>query len=438
VLLAFGLSGSSSAEQKQWYKGNTHTHTLWSDGNDFPEMAADWYKDHGYDFLVLSDHNILSRGEKWKDISKHIKSNNIVEKHEARWGKGSLEMKVEDGKTMARLKTLDEVRELVEEPGRFIMIEGLELTSAAGTDKDRKKFIPVHSNAVNVDEPLTPKRKPTVDEEFSHQEDLVSDYIARVDHPVFWRINHPNWKYSNTAEQVAYVRSAHGLEIFNAGSKCNNFGDDRRPSVVRLWDIINTIRIKELSIPPVFGCGTDDTHNYHTPADHYHSGAELRDAPGLAWVMVRSAALTADAITEALVRGDFYASTGITLKELRYDASIGIFSLEVDPKPGMEYTIRFIGSPKDVSLDHEIPDPVVDANGISHPVTGTYSDPRLGAVLKEVAGTEASYRMRGSELYVRAVVSCDAKDQPVIDSGAIPSMAWTQPVGWERHVGGSL
>ena len=47
----------------QWFKGNTHTHTLWSDGDAAPEVAAAWYRDHGYDFLVLSDHNILSEGE---------------------------------------------------------------------------------------------------------------------------------------------------------------------------------------------------------------------------------------------------------------------------------------------------------------------------------------------------------------------------------------
>ena len=49
----------------QWFKGNTHTHSLWSDGNDFPEMICSWYRDQGYHFLVLSDHNTLQRGEKW-------------------------------------------------------------------------------------------------------------------------------------------------------------------------------------------------------------------------------------------------------------------------------------------------------------------------------------------------------------------------------------
>ena len=59
---------SHAEENSSWFKGNTHTHSLWSDGNDFPEMIAKYYKDNGYHFLVLSDHNILSRGEKWMAI----------------------------------------------------------------------------------------------------------------------------------------------------------------------------------------------------------------------------------------------------------------------------------------------------------------------------------------------------------------------------------
>ena len=47
----------------RWYKGNLHTHTLWSDGDAPPEVTVSWYKNHGYDFLTLSDHNILSVGE---------------------------------------------------------------------------------------------------------------------------------------------------------------------------------------------------------------------------------------------------------------------------------------------------------------------------------------------------------------------------------------
>lgn len=44
-----------SQPEWQWYRGNLHTHTLWSDGDDFPEMVALWYRDQGYHFLAISD-----------------------------------------------------------------------------------------------------------------------------------------------------------------------------------------------------------------------------------------------------------------------------------------------------------------------------------------------------------------------------------------------
>nr|MBA3762074.1 hypothetical protein [Chthoniobacterales bacterium] len=31
----------------RWWKGNLHTHSLWSDGDDYPEMIVEWYKGHG-------------------------------------------------------------------------------------------------------------------------------------------------------------------------------------------------------------------------------------------------------------------------------------------------------------------------------------------------------------------------------------------------------
>ena len=34
------------AVDARWWKGNLHTHSLWSDGDHYPEMVADWYKTH--------------------------------------------------------------------------------------------------------------------------------------------------------------------------------------------------------------------------------------------------------------------------------------------------------------------------------------------------------------------------------------------------------
>jgi len=44
-----------------WYKGNTHTHTLNSDGDSTPDDVVRWYREHGYQFLVLTDHNYQTR-----------------------------------------------------------------------------------------------------------------------------------------------------------------------------------------------------------------------------------------------------------------------------------------------------------------------------------------------------------------------------------------
>ena len=53
----FGLvCGSASAE---WFKGVTHVHSLWSDGDMAPEMIAAWYKERGYNFVCCSEHSLL-------------------------------------------------------------------------------------------------------------------------------------------------------------------------------------------------------------------------------------------------------------------------------------------------------------------------------------------------------------------------------------------
>ena len=41
---------------RRWFKGNTHTHTTYSDGELTPEETVEWYRKAGYDFLFLSEH----------------------------------------------------------------------------------------------------------------------------------------------------------------------------------------------------------------------------------------------------------------------------------------------------------------------------------------------------------------------------------------------
>ena len=75
LLLAtvFACVGAPPNGHDGWYRGNLHTHSLWSDGNDVPEMICDWYKNNGYQFVALSDHNILSNREKWMGVDQIIR-----------------------------------------------------------------------------------------------------------------------------------------------------------------------------------------------------------------------------------------------------------------------------------------------------------------------------------------------------------------------------
>src|SRR5687767_15962559 len=60
LLYAAAASAQAPADQPRWFKGNTHTHTVNSDGDSTPDEVVRWYREHGYQFLVLTDHNYLT------------------------------------------------------------------------------------------------------------------------------------------------------------------------------------------------------------------------------------------------------------------------------------------------------------------------------------------------------------------------------------------
>lgn len=66
ALLALLAAATAAAPAKaqdaptiHWFKGNTHTHTINSDGDSSPDDVVKWYRTHGYQFVVLTDHNVL-------------------------------------------------------------------------------------------------------------------------------------------------------------------------------------------------------------------------------------------------------------------------------------------------------------------------------------------------------------------------------------------
>ncbi|MCF8299058.1 MAG: CehA/McbA family metallohydrolase [Saprospiraceae bacterium] len=46
--------------QQKWYRGNTHAHTTNSDGALSPAAIVEEYKQRGYDFIFITDHNIIT------------------------------------------------------------------------------------------------------------------------------------------------------------------------------------------------------------------------------------------------------------------------------------------------------------------------------------------------------------------------------------------
>jgi hypothetical protein len=61
--LVLATATNLASAQTRWLKGNTHTHTLESDGDSTPEEVVAWYAAHGYDFLILTDHDKITRLE---------------------------------------------------------------------------------------------------------------------------------------------------------------------------------------------------------------------------------------------------------------------------------------------------------------------------------------------------------------------------------------
>jgi hypothetical protein len=90
---------------------------------------------------------------------------------------------------------------------------------------------------------------------------------------------------------------------------------------------------------------------------------------------------------------------------------------------------RFIGTRRGVSLAGK---PRVDAAGKVVETTLDYraeTGPQIGEVLAEVPGLRPSYRLRGDELYVRAIIVSSRKPE-VPSTETEFQQAWTQPVGW--------
>ncbi len=405
-LAAFFLSlpilvSAQNYDTSQWLKGNTHTHSLWSDGNDFPESIIAWYEDQGYDFISLSDHNILQTGEKWMDLDSIKKrqraiGRDAVSKCEARFGKDWIQWEERDGKPGIRLKTLEQCREILKDSDKFLIVPGEEISNFA---RDKA---PVHINAINL-----PHLIPAVSEKTLPVEETMRQCFLSVKEveettgtPILAHLNHPNFRWAITPENLANVAEGAFFEVYNGHPGINHLGDETRPGDEMAWDIANTLRIAELSQPPLFGLATDDSHTYH--------GGDV--SPGRGWVVVGAGDLTGNAIVEAMRLGKFYSSSGVILNSINYDPDTRTLSLSIAAEEGATYSTEFIGSQTDYDAASR---------------TG------IGVTLSSQEGTEPSFSIPEGTLYLRATITSSLRHTNPSYTGQ-KKQAWVQPVGWRN------
>ncbi len=208
VLLFIILQVSLVAREDQetgelkWYKGNTHTHTRNSDGDSFADEVSRWYREHGYNFLVITDHNHLTG--------------------------------------------VDVLNELYGIEGRFLVIRGDEVSDSC----DGK---PIHLNALNPDYNILAQGGGTVVESLQNNINAIRAASALV------QINHPNFVWAITAADLKQVEGCQLFEIHNAHPAVNNLGGGGSPGVEEMWDeVLSSGKL-------MYGVGSDDAHTFRQP-----------------------------------------------------------------------------------------------------------------------------------------------------------------------------
>jgi hypothetical protein len=298
------------------------------------------------------------------------------------------------------------------------MIPSEEITSAWKRPKTAttpEMTGPVHINVTNVREFIPSVAAESAVEIMQRTIDAAAAQRAKTGQPMFTHINHPNFRWGLTAEELMQVRGERFFEIYNGHNQVNNDGDATHLSMDAMWDVVLTRRIAELGLEPMYGVGVDDSH-------HYHATGFDKSNSGRGWVMVRAKHLTAESIVRAMEAGDFYASSGVTLLDVQREN--GRLSIAIKPEPGVTYKTRFIGTRKGYSPTSEIIPP---SPGNERTLSHRRYSKEIGAVLVEVSGTNASYVLRGDEIYVRAqVVSSRRKVNGSVEGES--ESAWTQPL----------
>ena len=166
-----------------WYKGNVHTHTTKSDGDADPEVVVEWYKNHDYDFLVLSDHNHRTIIDGYSDD--------------------------------------------------LILIPGEEVSARIlGGD------IPIHLNGIGISRVIEPIDAGGVVETLQANVDLITEAGGIAS------LNHPNASWAYDHKDIVQIEGATLLEVYNGWPGSNSEGAPGKYSGEEIWDnVLSTGKI---------------------------------------------------------------------------------------------------------------------------------------------------------------------------------------------------
>ena len=235
----------------RWYKGNLHSHTTNSDGMLSPEQAIEAYRNRGYSFLCLSDHNVYT----------------------------------------------DYRNEFPRED--FLILPGVEASAVLVNDRGQPIRLH-HMNGILGTQEMQETAKSGL---FSHMEPVkeviyhrswqgkqAGEALARKlkEHGCIVTYNHPIWSRVEAKDFIdnPYIDL---LEIYNY----NTVNESGTGYDVTYWDLMLR-RGRKINAD-----AADDNHN----------GGLFDDAFG-GFIMVKAESLTHDAIIRAILEGEYYSSSG--------------------------------------------------------------------------------------------------------------------------------
>jgi hypothetical protein len=204
VFLVAQARPESQASGQRYYKGNLHTHTLNSDGDSTPDDVARWYREHGYHFVTLTDHNYLT--------------------------------------------SVDGLNALHGADDKFLVMKGEEVT-----DSFEKK--PIHVNGFAPDSLIKPPGGSSVVNMIQNMVDAIRSANGVPS------INHPNFGWAFSTAELQQVRRTRLFEIYNGHPTVNNLGGGAVPGLEQVWDRILSSGML------LYGIAVDDAHYFKRPED---------------------------------------------------------------------------------------------------------------------------------------------------------------------------